>query len=64
MSTYSFFAQYYDALTENAEYEKRADHLTELFRRHKHEPGVTLDLACGTSPAEQGVSPLSFAKEG
>lgn len=48
MSSYSFFAQYYDTLTENAEYEKRADHLMELFRRHGHKPGVTLDLACGT----------------
>ena len=48
MSSYSFFAEFYDSLTENAEYKKRADHLISLFKRHGHEPGVTLDLACGT----------------
>ncbi len=59
MSTYSFFAQYYDALTENAEYQKRADHLMELFRRLRHNPGVTLDLACGT-----GSLTLELCKRG
>lgn len=46
--SYSYFAEYYDILTENAEYDKRADYFLELFKRHGHDMGLTLDLACGT----------------
>ncbi len=46
--SYSYFAEYYDTLTENAEYDKRADYFLELFKRHGHDMGLTLDLACGT----------------
>ncbi len=46
--SYSYFAEFYDALTLNAGYDKRADMLMEIFARHEHEPGLTLDLACGT----------------
>lgn len=48
MASYISFARFYDGLMENADYEKRCDYLLELFRRHNHEPGITLDLACGT----------------
>ncbi len=48
MSSYTYFAEFYDTLTRNVGYEKRADYLMELFSRHGHEPGLTLDLACGT----------------
>lgn len=48
MSAYACFADFYDGLTQNVEYEKRADYLMELFEKHRHPPGVTLDLACGT----------------
>ncbi len=48
MEAYSAFAQYYDTLTGNAEYPKRADYLLELLQRLGHKPGLTLDLACGT----------------
>ena len=46
--SYSFFAEYYDLLTENVNYKDRADYLLRLFERHNHAPGLTLDLACGT----------------
>lgn len=46
--SYSYFAEYYDILTENVEYEKRAEYFLELFKKHKHNTGLTLDLACGT----------------
>lgn len=46
--TYSFFSGYYDGLTENVGYKERADYLVELCRRHNHQWGTTLDLACGT----------------
>ena len=48
MKSYSVFAQYYDELTENVEYSRRAEYLLELMRRLGHQPGLTLDLACGT----------------
>lgn len=48
MRGYSCFASYYDRLTKNVGYEKRADYFLELLARFSHEPGLTLDLACGT----------------
>ncbi len=46
--SYSFFSGYYDGLTENVGYKERSDYLAELCRRHGHQWGTTLDLACGT----------------
>ncbi len=46
--SYSFFSGYYDGLTENVGYKERADYLIKLCRRHSHQWGTTLDLACGT----------------
>ena len=48
MASYISFARFYDGLMVDADYEKRCDYLMELFRRHNHETGITLDLACGT----------------
>lgn len=48
MSSYSVFAQYYDSLTQNVEYPKWADYFLELLKQLGHEPGLTVDLACGT----------------
>ena len=46
--SYSYFAGYYDILTENVDYPARAEYLVELMKRHCREFGKTLDLACGT----------------
>ena len=59
MRAYQGFAAFYDGLTKNVGYEERADYLMELFRRHRHSPGLTLDLACGT-----GSLILALAKRG
>lgn len=48
MDGYSVFAQYYDALTGNVEYAKRAEYLLDLSERLGHRPSLALDLACGT----------------
>lgn len=48
MASYVSFARFYDGLMEDADYEKRCDYLLELFSRHNHDTGITLDLACGT----------------
>lgn len=45
---YEVFADFYDKLTGNVEYSKRAQYILGLLRKHNHEAGLTLDLACGT----------------
>ncbi len=45
---YGVFAEFYDGLTRDVDYGAKADYLCEIMKRHDHEPGVTLDLACGT----------------
>lgn len=57
--SYSSFARYYDSLTHNVEYEKRADYLCALLERLNHSAGITLDLACGT-----GSLTIALAKRG
>lgn len=57
--SYSSFARYYDCLTQNVEYEKRADYLCRLLAQMRHDPGITLDLACGT-----GSLTVALAKRG
>lgn len=48
MDSYNSFAEYYDALTEDARYAARCEYILETARRFNHDPGKTLDLACGT----------------
>lgn len=48
MSDYSFFARYYDGLTQNVEYERRAERISALLLSFGIESGTVLDLACGT----------------
>jgi len=59
MSAYTYFAEFYDALTENVGYEQKADYLLTLFEKHQHSPKLTLDLACGT-----GSLTLALHKKG
>ena len=43
------FADFYDSLTDNVEYEKRADYIVNVLEKNfNHDLGLTLDLACGT----------------
>lgn len=46
--SYDFFAQYYDILTDNADYEKRADYYCRLLSLCAVNDGILLDLGCGT----------------
>ena len=48
MSGYRIFSQFYDNLTFNVDYEKRADYIQSVLSLWGHEPGLALDLACGT----------------
>ncbi len=48
MSGYRVFSQFYDSLTFNVDYEKRAEYLQGVLSLWGHDAGLTLDLACGT----------------
>lgn len=48
MGSYSAFARYYDILTRNVDYHRRAEFFDEIVRRYQKETGLLLDLACGT----------------
>ncbi len=48
MSGYGVFARYYDELTENISYEKRADYFLQLIKKFGSSGPILLDLACGT----------------
>ena len=60
MAGYDIFARYYDALTANVDYAGRAAYLAELLQRLCHEPGITLDLACGTGSLTLELHKLGF----
>lgn len=57
--SYDVFARYYDALTQNVNYEEMADYLCALLDKEGHKAGLTLDLACGT-----GSLTLALARRG
>lgn len=59
MSAYSHFAKYYDELTENVGYAKRADFFHSILSGYMELPSILLDLACGT-----GSLSLEFAALG
>lgn len=48
MSGYHVFSRFYDNLTFNVDYEKRADYIQSVLSLFGHDAGLTLDLACGT----------------
>ncbi len=46
---YNGFAYIYDKLTDDVEYEKRADYIESIFKKHMtSKPELVCDLACGT----------------
>lgn len=56
---YTSFADVYDELMEDAEYEKRVEYVEEIFNRMGIKPELMLDLACGT-----GTVTKLFAEKG
>ncbi len=59
MSSYTAFAEFYDYLTNDVDYDKRAEYFCRLLERRGHSMGLTLDLACGT-----GSLTIALAKRG
>lgn len=46
--SYEIFAEFYDSLMENAEYDKRADYYQQILADNGIKSGILADLGCGT----------------
>lgn len=63
MRSYTAFAQYYDALTQNVEYAKRAKMLHSCIGKHlpaEMPDHILLDLACGTGSLSEEMAKLGW----
>ncbi|MEG2174367.1 MAG: class I SAM-dependent methyltransferase [Oscillospiraceae bacterium] len=60
MESYSAFAQFYDAFTENVNYAQRAAYFDGLLLQHLGRRGLLLDLACGTGSLSVALSQLGY----
>ena len=56
---FSALARYYDRLNYNADYARVADYIERVFALYGSEPGLVLDLACGT-----GALTVELARRG
>ena len=61
MSRYSVFARYYDELTANINYKKRASYFNSLIQKFSSTEGkILLDLACGTGSLSEEMAKLGY----
>ena len=61
MGGYSVFARYYDELTANINYKKRAEYFHEIIRKFKKTGNnILLDLACGTGSISEEMAKLGY----
>ncbi|MDE6501336.1 MAG: class I SAM-dependent methyltransferase [Ruminococcus sp.] len=61
MSGYNVFARYYDELTANIDYKKRAEYFHEIIKKFKStENNILLDLACGTGSISEEMARLGY----
>lgn len=62
--SYGIFASYYDLLTQNVDYKKYAQRISELAKAHRIESGKLVDLACGTASLSLELEKLGFSVTG
>ena len=61
MAGYDVFARYYDELTANIDYGKRAAYFKSIIEKFKStEGGILLDLACGTGSISEEMARLGY----
>ena len=61
MAGYSVFARYYDELTANIDYRKRAVYFDSIIKKFKKTQGdILLDLACGTGSISMEMARLGY----
>lgn len=61
MAAYSVFARYYDELTANIDYRKRAGYFDSIIKNFKKTQGnILLDLACGTGSISMEMARLGY----
>lgn len=60
MSSYGVFAEFYDKLTQDVEYKKRAEYFRTLLCANGVNGGTLLDLACGTGRLLYEMATLGF----
>lgn len=61
MSGYSVFARYYDELTANIDYKKRAEYFHTIIKKFKTtKENILLDLACGTGSISEEMARLGY----
>lgn len=60
MSSYITLAEYYDALTENANYKVRSDYISNFFSKYGEGEPILLDLACGTGNISRYMSDRGY----
>ncbi|MCR4889511.1 MAG: class I SAM-dependent methyltransferase [Ruminococcus sp.] len=61
MAGYSVFARYYDELTANIDYRKRAAYFQSIIEKYRSTEGnILLDLACGTGSISEEMARLGY----
>ncbi|MDF2567196.1 MAG: class SAM-dependent methyltransferase [Oscillospiraceae bacterium] len=60
MSSYTYFAQHYDSLTQNIDYHKRAEYFNQILHQNGVTSGILLDLACGTGSLSEEFCSMGY----
>lgn len=60
MGGYHSFSYFYDSLTQNISYEKRAEYFDMLIKKHGGKKNLLLDLACGTGSLSEEMSKMGY----
>lgn len=60
MGGYHSFSYFYDKLTSNISYKKRAEYFDMLIKKHNGKKNLLLDLACGTGSLSEEFSRMGY----